>query len=280
MRIREQLNDAVENGYALAAFNAPSFDAMSAIAKAAKMQGKPVIIQTSAKLVKQHGAPAVAQWFQTARKIWDSPCYLHLDHCMDLDLLSDCIDAGWDMVMFDGSHYDISRNIDLSQQVSAMAHKKGVAVEGEIGCIGGEEDGLSAAANYADPDETIRLATEGGLDCIAVGFGNVHGDYETKANLRWDIYENAYELTNLPLVLHGGSGLSDEEFARAIRAKSAKVNISTDLKKAYAQAVSSEDMRKKILGTPSVVHDAIFDGIFDVASVYINKFNPTEGTLS
>jgi ketose-bisphosphate aldolase len=280
MQITDHLKDAVDNGYALAAFNAPSFDAMSAIAKAAKVQNKPVIIQTSARLVKQHSAGAVAQWFQTAKKIWDAPCYLHLDHCMDLDLLSDCVDAGWDMVMFDGSHFDIAKNIEMSQQVSAMAHRKGVAVEGEIGCIGGEEDGLSADANYADPDETARLAAQGGLDCIAVGFGNVHGDYETKANLRWDLYEAAYAITQLPLVLHGGSGLSDDEFARAIRAKSAKVNISTDLKKAYARAVTSPEMQQKILSAPSAVHDAIFEHCFDVASLYINKFNPSEGNFS
>ncbi|MEX1663313.1 class II fructose-bisphosphate aldolase [Thioclava sp. 15-R06ZXC-3] len=279
MQISDHMKDAVEKGYALAAFNAPSFDAMSAIAKAAKVQDKPVIIQTSARLVKQHTADAVGQWFRTAKKIWGAQCYLHLDHCVDLALISDCIDAGWDMVMFDGSHFEIGKNIDLSQQVSAMAHRKGVAVEGEIGCIGGEEDGLSADANYANPDETARLVAEGGLDCIAVGFGNVHGDYETKANLRWDIYEAAYDVTGLPLVLHGGSGLTDAEFARAIRAKSAKVNISTDLKKAYVQALESAEMKGKILSAPSAVHDAIFESCFDVAGTYINKFNPTEGTL-
>lgn len=280
MEIVELLEDATRNGYALAAFNAPSFDAMCAISAAAKALDKAAIIQTSSKLLKQHGAPAVSEWFRTAKKITGGQVYLHLDHCMDLRLIADCIDAGWNMVMFDGSHFDFEKNVAMSREVSAIAHARGVAVEGEIGCIGGEEDGLSADANYADPGETARLAAEGGLDCIAVGFGNVHGDYSTKANLRWDIYEAAYDITGLPLVLHGGSGLSDEEFARAIRAGSAKVNISTDLKKAYARAIQSREMLDKVLSTPSAVHDEIFRHCFDVSSNYIEKFNPTKGAAT
>lgn len=271
-KITDHLTACVADGTALAAFNAPGFDAMVGIGKAANDSGRAVIIQVSARLVIKHGAPAVKAWFDTAKAISGGTCFLHLDHCADDAVLAACIAQGWDMVMFDGSQLPIDENCARSAALVKLAHATGTAVEGEVGPIGGEEDGHEAAANTADPDDIVRLGTETGIDCIAVGFGNVHGDYASKTHLRWDVYEAAQSLCNLPLVLHGGSGLTDAEFFRAIRAGSAKINISTDLKKAYVAAVADPDLLSQIPKNPSALHDRLEQIAREVAHHYIDLF--------
>lgn len=274
--ITQSMRDALARGGALAAFNAPGFDAMIGIGRAAAAAGAPAIIQVSARLVDRLGPPTVYAWFETARRLSGGQVFLHLDHCHDDTLLRACVDAGWDMVMFDGSSLPLEDNIARARALVDYAHARGTAVEGEVGAVGGEEDGHEAELNIASPDEIRRLGTETGIDCIAVGFGNVHGDYATKANLRWDVYEGARALCDgLPLVLHGGSGLTDAEFARAIRAGSAKVNISTDLKKAYAATVADPDLARLIRRDPAALHARLTEAAFEVAHRYITLFNPT-----
>jgi len=270
--IADQMKEAASNGSAMAAFNAPGFETMLAISKAGSDLDRPVIVQTSSRLVKQHSPQVLFGWFELARRQTGARTYLHLDHCNDHELIRDCISSGWDMVMFDGSHLSIDENVEQCSHISEFAREFGVAVEGEVGAIGGEEDGFEADANYASDQEIERLAHEAGIDCIAVGFGNVHGDYSTKSNLRWDIYERSRDLGGLPLVLHGGSGLTDAEFDRAIKAGTAKINISTELKKAYAAVVADAEVRGRLSSSPSALHDALFERCYDVAFNYIAKF--------
>lgn len=246
---------------------------MVGIAAAAAETVRPVIIQVSVRLIKKHGAAAVKARFDTARRITGAQCYLHLDHCHDPDILKACILEGWDMVMFDGSQLPIGENCVRTREITDFAHQHGTAVEGEVGPIGGEEDGHEADANCARDEDILRLSQETGIDCIAVGFGNVHGDYTTKTNLRWDIYEGARALSGLPLVLHGGSGLTDDEFHRAIRAGSAKINISTELKKAYARTVSDPELAAVLKKDPAALHDRITAVAQEVARHHIQLFS-------
>ncbi len=273
MNIRDCLISAMDSSSAVVAINAPSFDAMVGIAKASAESGLPAIIQVSARIIKQHGAPAVYAWYQAATSIHSGQCFLHLDHCHDDDILRACITAGWDMVMFDGSGLPIGENCARSREISDFAHAHGCAVEGEVGQIGGEEDGHEATANYAPDADIEALSKDGGLDCIAVGFGNVHGDYATKSNLRWDIFEGARALTDLPLVLHGGSGLSDAEFLRAIRAGAAKINISTELKKAYVRALADPELQSRIASDPSALHTRLSEESRRIALSYMALFS-------
>lgn len=266
------LNSYRAHQKAMVAFNAPDFAAMVGIAKAAYQLRKPVIIQTSARLVKRTGAKTLKQWFETARAITGGPCYLHLDHCDDTDLIADCIHNGWDMVMFDGSHMPIADNCAKLRQIVTLAHAHNVAVEGEVGPIGGEEDGRSAIANAATAEDIVQLGKTG-IDCIAVGFGNVHGAYNGKSHLRWDIYEAAYDLCALPLVLHGGSGLTAGEFARAIRCGTAKINISTDLKNAYFEIVNDQEMRAKVAKDPAILQGQLEQAAMRLALSYITLFS-------
>lgn len=268
----QRLRQAKASGTAIVAVNAPGFDAMAGLGRAARDGARPVIVQTSARLVHRHGASVVKAWFDCARKITGGEIYLHLDHCSDEAILTDCIDAGWDMVMFDGSNLHIDVNCERSHALAGLAHQRGCAVEAEVGAIGGEEDGHEAVANIADP-EHIRALGGVGIDCIAVGFGNVHGDYRSKANLRWDIYEAAQDLVDVPLVLHGGSGLTDSEFLRAIRAGSAKINISTDLKKAYHAAVADAASSGRIKKDPASIHEELEAAAHSVGLRYARLFS-------
>lgn len=273
MNITACMHEELNSGRALAAFNAPGFDGMMGVASAAAEISRPVIIQVSARLVKKNSVGTVKAWFDTVKKITNAQCYLHLDHCHDHEILKACILAGWDMVMFDGSQLPIDENSSRTKEITDFAHQNGTAVEGEVGPIGGEEDGHEAEANYARDADIIRLSQETGIDCIAVGFGNMHGDYATKANLRWDTYEGARALSGLPLVLHGGSGLTDDEFFRAIRAGSAKINISTELKKAYARTVSDPGLAAVLKKDPSALHDRIAAAAYEVARHHIQLFS-------
>lgn len=271
MKIDDLMLAAVRDKKALAAFNAPSFDAMLGIARASAVTSSPVIIQASARLVKSYGPETIKSWFDTAVKNASDSCYLHLDHCSDLTLIKSCISAGWDMVMFDGSSLPIEENCRQTMEVVELAHASGAAVEGEVGTVGGEEDGHEAATNCATEDDIRKLA-ETGIDCIAVGFGNVHGDYSDDATLHWPIYEAAMSIGNLPLVLHGGSGLSDDEFKRAIRAGTAKINISTELKKFYLSAISAAQSDSALVRNPSLLHEKISNGVQRISEKYIRLF--------
>lgn len=272
MTIVKALVEAESNGRALAAFNAATLEAMVAVGHASRTAGQPAIIQTSSKLVSRYSPAFLKALFDAAMARTGGQCYLHLDHCDDLEIISACVDAGWDMVMFDGSHLPISENCRLTKQVVDIAHAGGTAVEAEVGAIGGEEDGREAVANYARADDIQAITENTGIDCIAVGFGNVHGRYADKSALDWAIFEGARDITSLPLVLHGGSGLTNDEFARAIRAGAAKVNISTDLKETYAATVSGDLLTPAILKDPSVIHDTLVDRLSEVALQCIKLF--------
>ena len=273
--ITNELHQCTKECRALAAINAPGFDAMVGIGYAAAKAERSVIIQVSARLVKQHGAKTIQTWFGAARSITESKCFLHLDHCNDEDLIDECIHAGWDMVMFDGSHLPIEENCKRTRGVVQKAHAAGVAVEAEVGIVGGEEDGHNAVTNLAISGDIIRLGTETGIDCLAVGFGNQHGEYKDTSNLDWDIYESSHELSKLPLVLHGGTGLSVSEFSRAINAGTAKINISTDLKTAYAQVVSTSELHSIMIKNPSTIHTRLEYAAQQLAAYYIDLFDTT-----
>lgn len=272
MDILNAMIDAKAESRALAAFNAATLEAMIAVGQASNATKQPAIIQTSAKLVKRYGALYLKSLFDASVKRTGGQCFLHLDHCDDPSIIEACIKAGWDMIMFDGSHLPIGENCKLAKEVVKLAHDHGVAVEAEVGAIGGEEDGRSATVNYAKADD-IEMISATGIDCLAVGFGNVHGDYAHKTDLNWSIFEGAHQFTKLPLVLHGGSGLTDEEFLRAIHAGATKVNISTDFKKIYASVLATGISEAAILKDPAVLHDTLVSQLGEAAVNYIELFS-------
>jgi 6-phospho-5-dehydro-2-deoxy-D-gluconate aldolase len=178
------------------------------------------------------------------------PVALHLDHGNSVERCKEAIDAGYTSVMIDGSHYSIEENIAMTKQVTDYARRHGVTVEAEVGTVGGNEDGLIGGINYADPQECLRLVQETNIDALAAALGSVHGPYQGEPKLGFAEMEEISELTNVPLVLHGGSGIPLHQIHKAIELGHAKINVNTECLQAWAKAV------RNVLEKDKEVYDA------------------------
>ena len=227
---------AKEGGYAVGAFNILDYNSTKAVIEAAEDLTAPVIIQTSAKTVIFWGSSAIMSWVNELVKSSNVPIALHLDHCKDMSLIAECIDAGWSSVMIDASSRPFEENLTLSKQVIEMAHPKDVTVEAELGAIVGVEDDIHVKeqdAHLADPEQAIQFCAEVKPDCFAPAIGTAHGVYKGEPKIAYDLLEEVAVKTAIPIALHGGTGLADEVFKKCISLGCAKVNISTQLKYAF-----------------------------------------------
>jgi ketose-bisphosphate aldolase len=227
---------AKEGGFAIGAFNILDYNSTKAVIEAAEDLTAPVIIQTSAKTVIFWGSSAIMSWINELVKSSNVPIALHLDHCKDMSLIAECIDAGWSSVMIDASSRPFEENLALSKQVVEMAHPKDVTVEAELGAIVGVEDDIHVKeqdAHLADPEQAITFCAEVKPDCFAPAIGTAHGVYKGEPKIAYDLLEEVAVKTAIPIALHGGTGLADEVFRKCISLGCAKVNISTQLKYAF-----------------------------------------------
>jgi ketose-bisphosphate aldolase len=165
------------------------------------------------------------------------PVVIHLDHGSSVENCKNAIDAGFTSVMIDASKYSLEENIRMTKEVVAYAHPKNITVEAEIGHVGGEEDGIADELAYAKVDDAIRLANETEIDSIAPALGSVHGPYKGEPKLDFDRMKEIGMITNLPMVLHGGSGIDDEKIRKAIECGICKLNINTELQMEWTKAV-------------------------------------------
>ena len=230
------LKKARADGYAVGAFNILDFNSMKAVIESAEELDAPVILQTSVKTVKFWGHDAVMSWTKHLAQKSAVPVALHLDHCTDIDYLRRCIESGWSSVMIDASSLPYEENIELSQQAVEMAKPHGVSVEAELGAIGGVEDDISVAdedARLADPKKAECFMCDIPLDCFAPAVGTAHGLYKGVPKIDFERLETIAAQSDIPLALHGGTGLADDVFLKCISLGCAKVNISTQLKYSF-----------------------------------------------
>ncbi len=234
--IKAMLKKASNSGYAVGAFNILDYNSTKAVVKAAEDLNAPVIIQTSAKTVIFWGCAAIISWVKELAGISKVPIALHLDHCRDLQLIADCINAGWSSVMIDASSRPFEENLAASKRAVEMARPKDVTVEAELGAIVGVEDDIHVKeqdAHLADPEQAVRFCAEVGPDCFAPAIGTAHGVYKGVPKIAYDLLEEVAARTAIPIALHGGTGLADDVFRKCISLGCAKVNISTQLKYAF-----------------------------------------------
>lgn len=235
----EMLKKAKEGHYAVGQFNINNLEWTKAILLTAEELKSPVILGVSA------GAGKYMTGFSTVAamvKAMDEslgitvPVALHLDHGT-YDNCYDCVKAGFTSIMFDGSHYDIEENVEKTTELVHVAHKLGLSIEAEVGGIGGEEDGVVSAGECADPEECKRVA-DLGVDMLAAGIGNIHGKYPADwAGLRFDVLDNIQAKTGaMPLVLHGGTGIPDDQIKKAISLGVSKINVNTECQLVFAEA--------------------------------------------
>lgn len=236
----KMIEDAQKGGYAIAAFNVYNLETIQGVVEAAWEEGSPLIIQTTPGSLKHAGIPYVAACVRTAAELYDIPICLHLDHCESFDTIVECIKAGYTSVMIDGSRLLYNENVAIVRKVVDIAHRAGVAVEGEIGRIGGTEDDMTTDdgdAGLTIPEEARDFAEATGVDILAVAIGTAHGLYRGEPKLDFDRLSCINRLVGTPLVLHGGSGVPDESVQESIKRGICKVNIATELKVPMANTI-------------------------------------------
>lgn len=236
--LNDVLPRARRNGYAVAAFDYVPDLFVRAILDACEELRAPVILSALDIDLRGRGMAYMAGLVRAVAKTYTIPIVLHLDHAKSLELVADCIEAGFTSVMYDGSHLPFEENIKETRAVVRYAHARGVSVEGELGFVGGtslsgEDEGAETLTN---PGEVSRFVRETEVDALAVSIGTAHGMYKAKPKLDLQRLEEIASVTNTPLVLHGGSGTPEEQLRPAIKGGIAKLNIYADMRVAMNKA--------------------------------------------
>lgn len=236
---KQMLDEAYKKGYAVGHFNINNLEWTKAVLQAAEENKSPVILGVSEGANKyMTGFKVVADMVKAMIETLNItvPVALHLDHG-SYEGAKKAIAAGYSSVMFDGSHYDIEENIEKTKEIVALAHSLGISVEAEVGAIGGEEDGVIGSGEVADPDECKRIS-DLGVDFLAAGIGNIHGKYpENWKGLDFDVLKKVNEVTgDVPLVLHGGTGIPEDMVKKAISMGVSKINVNTECQWSFAKA--------------------------------------------
>lgn len=238
--LREVLEDAQKNKYAVGAFNTNNMEIVQAIIEAAIEERAPVILQASQGALKYAGIDYIMGMVRAAEKNADIPIVMHLDHGTDFDQVMMCLRKGFTSVMIDGSKYPLEENIKITQRVVEAAHPMGVTVEAELGKIGGTEDDVivhESEAAFTIPEEAKIFVEQTNVDALAVAIGTAHGIYKGEPKLRYERLKKIRDLVNTPLVLHGASGVPEEAVRKAIDIGISKVNIDTNIRQAFTKAL-------------------------------------------
>lgn len=234
------LSQAKREKFAVGQFNINNLEFTQAITEAGIEENSPLIFGVSEGALRYIGLDYVVALAKTAAERSGLPIALHLDHGSSFDVVMQCIRAGFSSVMFDGSHYPFEENVRLTKEVVRAAHAVGVSVEGELGTIGGVEDDLDVDeedATLAKPEEAIRFYEETKVDALAIAVGTAHGMYKGEPRIRFDIIEEVSRNIDVPIVLHGGSGVPDEAIKKAISLGVGKINVNTESQVACTKVV-------------------------------------------
>lgn len=257
---RELLRDAQIHSYAVGAFNVENMEMMQAVVAAAEAESAPLMLQTTPSTLRYASTAVFSAMAQAIAGKAKIPVAIHLDHGDSFEL---CRQAAWDgytSVMIDGSKLPLEENIALVHRVVQMAGDvpQQPAVEAELGRLGGKEDSLEVKPGediYTDPGEAARFVEETGIDSLAVAIGTAHGFYKGKPKLDFERLAQLRDAVPIPLVLHGSSGVPDEDVRRAISLGVCKVNFATELRVAYTEAT-----RQTLSGDPDLYDPKKFGG--------------------
>ena len=257
---------------AIGAFNFHDLTDGQGILAAAEELQAPVILMASEGAIKFAGLEYIVHLFKAMRDTASVPVALHMDHGKDLDLCFKCIEKGFTSVMLDASDRPFAENVEITKRVVTYAKQYGVAVEGELGRIGGVEDDISVTereANFTDPDAAAEYVAKTQVDLLAVAIGTAHGFYKGVPQLDFDRLAKIHQAIDIPLVLHGGTGVPDADFRRGIELGIRKINVGTELKNAYTatmRQITAEkplevDPRKILIPARQAVKEAVMKKI-------------------
>ena len=251
--MKEMLDKALAEKYAVGQFNINNLEWTQAILAASEEEKSPVILGVS------EGAARYMGGFKTVVMLVKGlledmkitvPVAIHLDHGSSFEKCKEAIDAGFTSVMIDASHHPIEVNIEMTKQVVEYAHARNISVEAEVGTVGGQEDDVVAdGVIYADPQECERLVKETGVDCFAPALGSVHGLYKGEPKLGYKEMEEVRDLTKVPLVFHGGTGIPTKDIQKAVSLGTSKINVNTENQIVFTKVV------RDLLNTNAKVYD-------------------------
>ncbi|MBQ3442381.1 MAG: class II fructose-1,6-bisphosphate aldolase [Selenomonadaceae bacterium] len=236
---KELLLDAQKNHYAVGAFNVENMEMVMAVLAAAEQQKSPVIMQTTPGTVKYAGFDFYFANVRTAAERTKIPVVMHLDHGNSFAMAMQAFRAGYTSIMIDGSKLPFEENIDLTKSVVNVCHASNVPVEGELGKVGGKEDDLENDDDnpYTDPQEAKIFVERTGVDSLAIGIGTAHGVYKGIPKVNMEVLSAVRQVVDVPLVMHGTSGVPDEQVRDAVSRGICKVNYATDLRIAFTNGV-------------------------------------------
>ena len=240
VNMKEMLNKAKEEKYAVGQFNTNNLEWTQSILEVAEELKSPVIIGVSEGAAKYMGGFKVV--VSMTKALMETmnitvPVAIHLDHGSSVEVCKKAIDAGFTSVMIDASKFEYSENVRITREVVDYASKYNVSVEAELGHVGGQEDHVSASILYADVNECASFVKEAGVDCLAPALGSVHGPYKGEPKLGFKEMLEIKEVTNMPLVLHGGSGIPAYQIQMAIERGTCKINVNTECQQEWTKIV-------------------------------------------
>ncbi len=264
---------AKQRGFkAIGSFNLHCLEMMPAFFKAAVRTNSPLMIQISTGTANYVGMKLLVDAMSSLSTSTQVPACLHLDHCSDIASIQAAIEAGFSSVMYDGSALPIDDNIANTQKVIAIAKPHNITVEAELGAIGGSEDGVAKKVEEAaltNPVDAQRFVHEADVDMLAVSIGTVHGSYTAKTNIRHDLLADIAAVTNKPLVLHGGTGVSEQDMRKVVAGAIEKVNVGTEMnvqwvrqcKDTFAAGKVNDSVRKFLIPANAAVEDVLVEKI-------------------
>lgn len=270
--MKDLLADAQKRNYAVGSFSVANMEMVLGVIKAAEETQSPIILQIAEVRLNHSPLALIGPLMVAAAEEASVPVAVHLDHGKTPCCIEQALDIGFTSVMFDGSHLPVEDNIEITKGIVEIAREYGAAVEAEIGCVGGSEDGSEdIAINCTSPEQAKLFAEETKVDALAIAIGNAHGNYKEEPKLRFDILEKVHELVKTPLVLHGGTGIGKEDFIRCHQNGIKKINIATATFDSVERSVRESYEKGEIHGYYDL-HQAEIEGAYQNAKRHMEIF--------
>lgn len=271
--MKQLLHEAKQGGYAVGSFSIANMEMILGVIKAAQETKSPAILQIAEVRLNHSPLELIGPVMLAAAKEASVPIAVHLDHGQTLECIAKALKLGFTSVMFDGSHLPLEENIATTKKVVELAQAYGAAVEAEIGCVGGSEDGsVDIAIHCTSPEQAVEFMEKTKVDALAIAIGNAHGNYKHEPKLRFDILKKVHESVPVPLVLHGGTGISPDDFIKCYKNGIKKINIATATFDSVEKTVRAAYENGKIKGYYDL-HQAEIDGAYQNAIKHMKIFD-------
>ncbi len=244
VNLNDILLDTLDKNYAIAGFNVFGYEDAAMVVKAAEEIRAPVILMTNRDALEHMPVEIMAKMLIQLADNAKVPVCVHLDHGKSVDEVVAAIKAGYTSVMYDGSQLSIEENIRNTKEIARIAHLFGVTIEGEIGSVGYSTESLNVKSIYTEPEDAKRFVEETEIDAVAVAIGTLHRMQAQEAEIQYDRLEKIEKLVNIPLVIHGSTGIKDEDLRRLCRHRVGKINIGTALRMAFGNTMRIEFEKK------------------------------------